>query len=152
MIPVIAGQAAIFLLHAEFTTGDPEMYQLPLAPRYREAGKQAAEKYPDFAVAQVQAGATAPDFSTTRLPTRRSVQSLLEAFAKRKRLRGECGSVAAQRYQLFRTFGRARIPISILRCCLRKSILRSNSATASFLSCFAMSSRAFTPASRWDGG
>jgi len=101
VIPVVAGKSAIFLLHAEFTSGDPETYQLPLALETGEAWKQAAAKFPQFAVAQIQAGKTSGllyDASADRAFT----SALLDAFAKRKRLRGESGSAAAQRYQLFR--------------------------------------------------
>ncbi len=102
VLPVIAGRAAIFLLHIEFTTGDPEMYQLPLALDTGDAGKQAGEKHADLGLAQVQAGANSSGFLYDASADTAFCSALLEAFAKRKRLRGEMGSAVAQRYQLFR--------------------------------------------------
>ncbi len=102
LMQVISGRAAIFLLHAEFTSGDPEIYQLPLALESGEAGKQAAAKYPEFAIAQVQAGSNASGFLYDATADPAFCSSLVEAFAKRKRLRGEAGVLAAQRDQLFR--------------------------------------------------
>src|SRR4051812_32002780 len=102
VMPVIAGRAAIFLVHVEFTTGDPEIYQVPLALDTGDAGKAAAEKLAQFAVAQVQAGANASGFLYDASADTAFCSALLDAFAKRKRLRGESGGVTAQRNQMFR--------------------------------------------------
>ncbi|MFL6446918.1 MAG: maltose alpha-D-glucosyltransferase [Bryobacteraceae bacterium] len=102
VIPVIPGRAAIFLLHAEFTTGDPEMYQMPLALETGEGAKVAAEKYVDFAVAQVQAARNSSGFLFDATADGAFCSALLDPFAKRKRLRGEAGTATAQRDHLFR--------------------------------------------------
>ncbi len=102
VISVIPGRAAIFLLHVEFTSGDPEIYQLPLALEIGDAAKQAEQKYAEFGVAHVQAGGNSSGFLYDAAADAAFCSSLLEAFAKRKRLRGESGAATAQRYTLFR--------------------------------------------------
>ena len=102
VIPVVAGKSAIFLVHAEFTTGDPEIYQLPLALETGDAATQAAERFSRFAVAHVQAGGRNSGFLYDASANEAFDSAVLDAFSKRKRLRGEAGSATAQRYQLFR--------------------------------------------------
>ena len=132
---VISGRAAIFLLHAEFTSGDPEIYQLPLALESGEAGKQAAAKYPEFAIAQVQAGSNASGFLYDATADPAFCSSLVEAFAKRKRLRGEAGVLAAQRDQLFRNIWAGTHPNLDRTRCAPNSILRSDSENDSSSNC-----------------
>jgi maltose alpha-D-glucosyltransferase/alpha-amylase len=125
VIPVIPGRAAIFLLQAEFTTGDPEIYQLPLALETGDAAKQAAEKYADLGVAHVQAGGNSSGFLYDASGDGAFCSALLDAFAKRKRLRGEVGTVTAQRDQLFRKLwagARAHLEPVLLRSQVNTSI------------------------------
>ncbi|MFL6465311.1 MAG: maltose alpha-D-glucosyltransferase [Bryobacteraceae bacterium] len=101
-ISVIAGRSAMMLVRIEYTSGDPEDYFVPVAMARGDEAQAIREEKPESALAEVRAvdgskallydGATNNEFST----------ALLEAFARRKRLRGERGSLAAQRNRRFR--------------------------------------------------
>ena len=101
-IPVIAGKSAMMLVRIEYTSGDPEDYFVPLAMARGDEAQMIRNERPRSALAEVRAAdgsvallydaAANSDFST----------ALLDAFARRKRLRGERGSVLAQRNRQFR--------------------------------------------------
>src|SRR5947209_8809167 len=101
-IPVVAGKSSLLLVHVDYTTGDPENYLVPLALEDADEAQAVMDEYPDSVVAEVRTrngkrallyeGALNDEFCT----------GLLEAFARRKRLRGEEGSVIAGRNRRFR--------------------------------------------------
>ena len=97
-IAVIAGKASLLLVRIEYTTGDPEEYCVPLTLVTADHAGQVANvivarvRFSEGTDGLLIDGSIDPETNT----------ALLEAFAKRKRLRGERGSLLAQRNRQFR--------------------------------------------------
>ena len=101
-VPVAAGKSAMMLVRIEYASGDPEEYFIPIAMARDEEAQTIRGENPESALAEVRAadGSTALLYDgaiNSQLST-----ALLEAFARRKRLHGERGSVIAQRNRRFR--------------------------------------------------
>ncbi len=92
----------ILLLHAEFTTGDPESYLVPISCVRGDEAQLALEENASSILAEVHAddGSRALLYSATR--NDEFLSALLDAFARRKRLHGDYGSAVAQRNRQFR--------------------------------------------------
>ncbi len=102
VIPVAEEKFVILLVRAEYTTGDPEVYLIPIASARGDEAQIVLEEHPDSLLAELHAnnGARALLYSGTR--STEFCTALLEAFARRKRLRGEQGLLLAQRNRHFR--------------------------------------------------
>ncbi|MBV8895565.1 MAG: maltose alpha-D-glucosyltransferase [Acidobacteriaceae bacterium] len=93
----------MLLVRAEFTTGDPESYLLPLSCVRGDEAQLAQEDHPDSLLAHLRAddgSGRALLYSGTR--NEEFLNALLEAFARRRRLNCDYGSALAQRNREFR--------------------------------------------------
>ncbi len=103
IIPVVPGKYIIAFVHAEYTTGDPETYLVPIAVAPLERAAEIAAENRSLLIARVRRGdgtmmilydaVVDPEFNT----------SLLEAFARRRKWTGQVGEVHAFRNREFRT-------------------------------------------------
>ena len=101
-VPLQAGRSSLLLVHAEYTSGDPEDYFLPVVLLSGDLAKERAQRRSEAVIAQVQ---TPGEKSATLLDgtdDEDTSKALLETFAKRKRLRGERGAVSASHSRRFR--------------------------------------------------
>jgi maltose alpha-D-glucosyltransferase/alpha-amylase len=102
VIPIVPGKHVIAIVRAEYTTGDPEDYVVPIACARGNEAQLIKTDSPESILAE----AHAPDgtrmllYSATR--SNEFSSALLEAFARRKRFRGEGGQLVAERNRQFR--------------------------------------------------
>ena len=92
----------LLLVRAEYTTGDPEQYLIPVAMARGDEAQIISEEHPESLLAEVHAsnGSRALLYSGTR--SDEFSTALLESFARRKRFRGERGVLVANRNRQFR--------------------------------------------------
>ncbi|HZS53462.1 MAG TPA: maltose alpha-D-glucosyltransferase [Bryobacteraceae bacterium] len=102
VIRIVNTKHVILLLRAEFTTGDPESYLVPVSCVRGDEAQIAQEDNADSILAEVHAddGSRALLYSATR--NEEFCNALLDAFARRKRFHGDHGSAVAQRNRQFR--------------------------------------------------
>ncbi len=102
VIPIVPGKYVLSLVRAEYTTGDPEDYLIPIACARGDEAQLIQEESPESLLAEVHApdGTRMLLYSATINPE--FCTSLLEAFAKRKKFRGEKGQLTTERNRLFR--------------------------------------------------
>ena len=101
-VPLQAGKSAVLLVHVEYTTGDPEDYFVPVVLITGDQAKARSQERPDSVVAQVQTPGGASAILFDGAADENTSQALLEALAKRKRLRGERGALLASHSRRFR--------------------------------------------------
>ncbi len=102
VIPVDGEQDVILLVRVEYTTGDPEVFLLPIASARGDEAQIVTEEHPESLLAEIHApnGSRALLYSATS--SKDFCTGLLDAFARRKRLRGESGVLVAHRNRHFR--------------------------------------------------
>ncbi len=110
VIPVIRDQCVILLVGVEYATGDPEEYLVPIGCVQGVEAQNMREHRSELLVAEVRAsdGSSALLYSATR--SAEFCSALLDAFARRKRLRGEHGTLVAERNHEFRRLWGATHP------------------------------------------
>ena len=102
VIPIVPGKYVLAIVRAEYTTGDPEDYVIPVACTRGDEAQLVKMESPEAVLAEVHAadGSRALLYSATRSNDFSS--ALLDAFARRKRFRGERGQLSAERNRHFR--------------------------------------------------
>ncbi len=102
VLHVVHNKHVILLLRAEFTSGDPESYVVPISCLRGDEAQIALEENANAILAEVHAedGSRALLYSGTR--NEEFLNATLEAFARRRRLSGDSGSAVAQRNRHFR--------------------------------------------------
>jgi maltose alpha-D-glucosyltransferase/alpha-amylase len=101
-IPVISGKSAMLLVRIEYASGDPEDYFIPIAMASGDEAQAIRNEKPELALAEVRAANGSQALLYNGAVNHELSSALLEAFARRKRLRGERGSVLARRNRQFR--------------------------------------------------
>ncbi len=102
VIRVVEDKHVILLLRAEFTTGDPESYLVPVSCVRGDEAQIAQEENPASILAEMHAddGSRALLYSATR--SEEFLSALLDAFARRKKLHADHGLAIAQHNRQFR--------------------------------------------------
>ncbi len=101
-IPMSDGVYRMCFVRAEYTTGDPETFFVPMAIGNESELTSLREEDPDSIVAEVRTldGAKAVLYSATR--NAEFSTALIEAFARRRKFVGEGGQLIAHRNRRFR--------------------------------------------------
>jgi len=107
MIPMPFGAALAYLLLVtlEYTEGEPETYLLPVAFALGEKAERVSADYPGAVVAHLRLksnNGTAEGVVYDAVLNRGFCTALIEAIARRRRLKGENGEVLASSTRLFR--------------------------------------------------
>src|ERR1700761_4353575 len=82
----------ILIVRAEYTSGDPEIYVVPVASAAGNEAQFLREDYPDSLIAEVHASDGSREFLYSATDDKQFCTDLLDAFARRRRLHGEYGS------------------------------------------------------------
>ena len=102
VISVVPQKFVLLLTMIDYTSGDPEMYSIPVAIASGDEARAVKEESPDALIAEV----SRPDKSKLLLYdgtfNKDFMTSLLEAFARRRRLPGQRGVLHALRNREFR--------------------------------------------------
>ncbi len=104
VIPISPKYVMVFV-HVDYLSGDPEVYFVAVGIARGDEAQLYKDEYPESLLAEVRAnsdGSRALLYSGSR--SDELMTALLEAFARRKRFRGERGAVIAQRNRQFRRF------------------------------------------------
>ena len=109
-IPLSDGTFRLSFVRVEYTTGDPEVFFVPIALGGEAELAKLGDEDPDAIIAEIRtpAGKPAVLYSATR--SNDFCTALLEAFARRKRFAGESGELIAQRNREFRKLWGATHP------------------------------------------
>jgi maltose alpha-D-glucosyltransferase/alpha-amylase len=101
VVPIKNQQYQFIFVRAEYTTGDPETYLLPVGCATGTEIERVKKDYAASLIAEIKGPGdqTAVLYSATSEPAFNT--ALLEAFSKRKRFVGEHGSIVAERNKLF---------------------------------------------------
>ena len=101
-VVAVTSDAYLLLLRVDFDEGDPEYYTLPLSVAYGEKAEQVLKKIPEFAFARLQlpSGESGIVYSALRDPD--SHAALLNAIARRRRLKGIAGEMVGSHTRAFR--------------------------------------------------
>jgi maltose alpha-D-glucosyltransferase/alpha-amylase len=106
VIQVERDRWVILLVRAEYTSGDPENYVIPVASAHGDEAQFLQEDYPDALIAEVHASDGSRVFLYSATANKDFCLALLEAFARRRRLQGESGVVVPERSrQIHRLWG-----------------------------------------------
>ncbi len=110
VIRVAEEKMAILLVRTEYTTGDPDLFLVPVAAARGDRAQIVLEEHADSLIAELHAadGSRALLYSGTR--SEEFCTALLDAFARRKRLHGDYGEVFAERNRQFRRLWGATHP------------------------------------------
>ncbi len=110
VIPLAEEKYVILLVRSEYTTGDPEQYLIPVASARGDEAQIVLEEHPDSIIAELHAndGSRALLYSATR--SKEFCNIVLDAFARRKRVRGERGLLVGNRNRQFRRIWGATHP------------------------------------------
>jgi maltose alpha-D-glucosyltransferase/alpha-amylase len=101
VVPIKAQTYQLIFLRAEYASGDPETYLLPVGCAQGDNLEELKARHTGSLLAQIQAGDKyAILFAATDDADFNS--ALLEAFARRKRFAGQHGTVLAERNKVFR--------------------------------------------------
>jgi maltose alpha-D-glucosyltransferase / alpha-amylase len=101
VIAIVPGKYVFLLLRADYSTGDPETYLLPVAAASLEEWESARKEHPDALIAVVRTS-RATRVLYSGIVNAEFTTSLLEAFARRRRFQGETGTLFALRNREFR--------------------------------------------------
>jgi maltose alpha-D-glucosyltransferase/alpha-amylase len=101
-IPIAEGSSVFGVLRVEYSEGEADIYVVPVALATGEASERILEEKPDIVVSRVQLqdGQTGVLFSAVW--DSRFADALLGAIARRRRLRGRSGELAASHTRAFR--------------------------------------------------
>ena len=101
VVPIKNQQYQFIFVRAEYTTGDPETYLLPIGCATGAEIEHVKTDYAASLIAEIKGpgNQTAVLYSATSEPAFNT--SVLEAFSKRRRFAGEHGSIVAERNKLF---------------------------------------------------
>ncbi len=104
VIPVVRDKHVLLLVHAEYATGDPEDYVVPIGSAQGTEAQTLRDERSELLLAEVRAsdGSNAVLYSATR--NEEFCLTLLDAFARRRRFRGERGALTVERNREFRRF------------------------------------------------
>jgi maltose alpha-D-glucosyltransferase / alpha-amylase len=110
VIPVIEEKHVVLLVRAEYLSGDPELYLLPISSARGDEAQIVMDEHPDSLLAEIHApnGSRALLYSATS--SNEFCTALVDAFARRKRLNGEHGVLFANRNRQFRALWGATHP------------------------------------------
>ncbi|MDR7554303.1 MAG: maltose alpha-D-glucosyltransferase [Armatimonadota bacterium] len=92
---------ALLLARVEYTDGEPDVYHVPVRAAAGEEATRLARAAPDAVVAQVASGARTDGVLADALYDPTTCRALLEAIARRRRLRGAAGTVVCWRGREF---------------------------------------------------
>ncbi|MDQ2776423.1 MAG: maltose alpha-D-glucosyltransferase [Acidobacteriota bacterium] len=110
VIPISHDSQVILLVRADYTSGDPETYVLPVMVTSGDEAARLREAHPDFLISELRG----QDGSTTLLSDAAVdsafTTSLIEAFARRRKFAGQSGELNAMRNREFRTLWGATHP------------------------------------------
>jgi maltose alpha-D-glucosyltransferase/alpha-amylase len=110
IIPIVAQRFQLIFVRAEFTSGDPETYLLPVGCGSEEDVKAVREAHPYSFMAEVRASDGKNAFLYSASDNPEFATTLLESFARRKRHAGRHGSLVASRNREFRKLWGATHP------------------------------------------
>jgi maltose alpha-D-glucosyltransferase/alpha-amylase len=101
VVPIKGQQYQFIFVRAEYSTGDPQTYLMPVGCASGEEAEKLRTERPEALIAEIRGpeGRTVTLFFATADPAFNS--ALLEAFARRKRFTGKQGSITAVRNKLF---------------------------------------------------
>ncbi|GBD20299.1 Trehalose synthase/amylase TreS [bacterium HR28] len=99
-LPVDGVAATLLLISVEYTEGDPELYVLPLAIARGDLARELIERTPHAVIARALPDETALLVDALAVPS--FSRSLVEQIGRRRRFRGEHGTVVAQPTTAFR--------------------------------------------------
>ncbi|MFN3337715.1 MAG: alpha-glucosidase C-terminal domain-containing protein, partial [Thermomicrobium sp.] len=99
-LPVDELAATLLLISVEYTEGDPELYVLPLAIARGDLARELVERTPHAVIARTLPDDTALLVDALAVPS--FSRSLVEQIGRRRRFRGEHGTVVAQPTATFR--------------------------------------------------
>ncbi|MFL6352614.1 MAG: maltose alpha-D-glucosyltransferase [Bryobacteraceae bacterium] len=102
VIPIVPNKFVILLVRAEYTTGDPETYVMPVGSARGDEAQLLQDEHPEALIAEVRAGDGARAFLYGGTVSSEFSSVLLEAFARRKRFVAETGVLTAERNREFR--------------------------------------------------
>ena len=110
MVPLQAAKSALALIHADYTTGDPENYFVPIVLIGGDEAKERAQQHPESVIAQVQSAGGRNSILLDATADEGASTALLETITKRKRLHGEHGTLLASHSRRFRQLWGASHP------------------------------------------
>jgi maltose alpha-D-glucosyltransferase / alpha-amylase len=101
-VVTVSQDAYLLLLRVDFDEGDPEFYTLPLSAAFGEKATQLLKKIPEFSFARLQLpnGESGILYSALRDPDFHA--ALLNAIARRQRLKGSAGEILGSHTRAFR--------------------------------------------------
>lgn len=102
VIPVSTDRHVLLLVRLEFTAGDPETYLLPVGAARGDEAQLISSEHADWLIAEVRAADGSRKFLYDATSSDEFCSSLLEVFARRKRLTGESGVLTGLRNRNFR--------------------------------------------------
>ncbi len=110
VITVLAQNFVILLVSIDYTSGDPETYCMPVAISSGEEAKAIKEEHPGALIAEVSRADKSRALLYDGTVNQEFMTSLLEAFARRRRLPGQNGVLQALRNREFRQLWGATHP------------------------------------------
>jgi maltose alpha-D-glucosyltransferase/alpha-amylase len=102
VIPIIRDKYFLTLVHVEYVTGDPEDYVVPIGSAQGSEAQTLKDEHSEWLIGEVRAsdGSSVLLFSASR--NDEFCLALIDAFARRKKFRGERGALTAERNREFR--------------------------------------------------
>jgi len=102
VIPLMDNKYAILFVRAEYTTGDPETYLVPVGSARGDEAQIIQEERPESIIADLHANDGTRALFFTAVGKDEFCSGLLEAFARRRKFSGQSGSLLALRGREFR--------------------------------------------------
>ena len=99
----INSRFVILIVLADFTSGDPETYQLPVAAVAGEEADAVRQRHPEMLILELQLPGGARTVLYDATVNGEFNTALLDAFARRKRFQGRSGTLTAIRNREFRS-------------------------------------------------
>ncbi|HYP08245.1 MAG TPA: maltose alpha-D-glucosyltransferase [Bryobacteraceae bacterium] len=110
LVPIPEAEAFLSFLRVEFVDGDPEDYMLPVAIASGDAAREVEEQFRDTVLARLEARDGSQGVLYGALWKPAFADALLNAIARRKRLRGRSGEVVGVHTKEFRGIWGGRHP------------------------------------------
>jgi maltose alpha-D-glucosyltransferase/alpha-amylase len=101
-LAIPTSNAYLLIVRANYSEGDAEYYVLPLAVATGEAAEQLLQNLPDMALARLQGPNATSGILYTALQDKELWTALLNAMARRRRIRGEEGELVGSHTRIFR--------------------------------------------------